>query len=242
MSPRQGLVRCKYQSQIGRTEIFGDKKLSWMQETATKLVCSLSEPGKRWSHSNHERTLQNTTHESSSILWNNPQLPILQLIRGSVLWQSRLHDTVREFPMRCPISRSPRSGIGRLPRNYNHTDARQKGWTLLMFLCYQPDALKPLINNQSLPPEICLLCITPITSTLTICKAMKFTMRKKSIFLDCWYIACNRVTIMTCMICQLLGQYHWGTAADSNSPPSMEDTTKPAQSVTKPMIRPGEFS
>jgi hypothetical protein len=67
---------------------------------------------------------------------------------------------------------------------------------------------------------------------------MKLTMRKKSIFLDCWYMACNRVIIMTCMICQLLGQYHWGIAADSNSPPSMENTTKPVQSVTKPMIRP----
>ena len=113
---------------------------------------------------------------------------------------------------------------------------------LFWCLCHQPGALKPLINDQSLPLEICLLCITPNTSTLTICKAMKFIIRKKSIFLDCWYMACNRVIIMTCMIYQLLNQYYRGTAVDSNSPPTIADTMKPVQYIMRPVIRPGEFS
>jgi hypothetical protein len=79
-------------------------------------------------------------------------------------------------------------------------------------LLYNPShelATWSFIRNWSSPPEIWLFSIAPIAAKVIVI-ATKVIMRKMIIFLD-WYMACNRVMMMTCVIFQS-SQYHWAKA------------------------------
>ena len=97
---------------------------------------------------------------------------------------------------------------------------------------HQPDVFKFLIYNRSLPDVVfpLVLCIA-VNITEVIWIGRRITMRNINIFLDCWYMTCNRVTVMTCVISQS-GWCHWDTQL-SSSPASMRFTITPIQSPTK---------
>lgn len=67
-------------------------------------------------------------------------------------------------------------------------------WYLLMSLmhvCFHP--------QLSVPPEVCVVWITA-TTPLKILSVRKVTMTNIRIHLGCWYMACNRVPMITCIM------------------------------------------
>lgn len=68
------------------------------------------------------------------------------------------------------------------------------------------------INSWNLPPEVRRLVI-PDNTPPAIVRARKSATRKMSIFLEHWYIAYNRVIMMTWKIFQS-GQYNWDTSTE----------------------------
>jgi hypothetical protein len=63
----------------------------------------------------------------------------------------------------------------------------------------EPDALSSFDHNLSSLPTVYLVPITAITPQVIV-TARKMETRKASIFLDCWYITCSRVIMITCMM------------------------------------------
>lgn len=76
----------------------------------------------------------------------------------------------------------------------------------LLCISDEPDALKSFDHDLSLRPTVSLFPITAITPQVIV-TASKIETRKASIFLDCWYIACNRAIMITSMVFQST-QYH----------------------------------
>jgi hypothetical protein len=64
------------------------------------------------------------------------------------------------------------------------------------------------------PPEVCIVIITATTPSKML-TARKVTMRNIRIFLDSWYMACNRVMMMTCSMFQ---SSHWVLASTKLTP------------------------
>ena len=84
----------------------------------------------------------------------------------------------------------------------------------------------------------CIALITP----LAIVKGRKITTRKMRIFLDRWYMACNRVIMMTCTTFQSSHITDVLVLRLSNSPPSMAFTTKLNHPSNKKIVMPEKCS
>ena len=170
---------------------------AWNHNEAT--MCQIS-AGK--TISNCKLTMQSKICEFSLTPWKCSQWSILLMIvvfHRNVLWQSRLQNPVRRPPTQCWVSKWQQTDSMNHQHQglYNRTYASwcQIGWVPLVVVHW---AYYARVHNQSLPLTRSPLVITA-SITQVIVMDRKTATRMISIFLDCIYIACSRVAIMTCM-------------------------------------------
>jgi len=155
----------------------------------------LVEKTEQWSQC--ELTSQSKLCEFWSASWNSSRQsfpPNVVAVHGSVLLPSRLCDTVRGRPTQSQVSKEYSSKLGFLPQSQWDTDRCRREWVPLVIINETRIIRHP---QWSVPPEVCIVVITTITPS-KILKARKMTMRNIRIFLDGWYMAYNRVMMMTC--------------------------------------------
>lgn len=95
----------------------------------------------------------------------------------SVLQQSRLQERVRWPPIQCEVSkpRPTKVLVVRFSEPRKYTDGYWRGWA-------HPKKKSRIANTAS--------------STQANVRVGKIALRRKRIFLDCWYMAYNRAIIM----------------------------------------------
>jgi hypothetical protein len=135
----------------------------------------------------------------------------------SVLQQSRLQERVRWPPIQCEVSkpRPTKVLVVRFSEPRKYTDGYWRGWAHLEFVL-SDWWFEVFYGNWNIPQEKRRIANTA-SSTQANVRVGKIALRRKRIFLDCWYMAYNRAIIMTCKKSQsnISGAHSQGLTAEN---------------------------